>query len=125
MAKPSKKSRRKDLLPPEPARRVVLRRVTAERRLGILDRLTMGLTAPHIPRAEGLSVQRIRRIIAKMLASREIERPAGFVQLRIARLSEAMIVAGAVMMEGDLQAMGRLIELTDELDHNRLSPDRK
>jgi hypothetical protein len=51
-----------------------------------------------------------------MLASREIDPPAGFVQLQIARLSEAMIVARTMMMEGDLQAMDRLIRLTGELD---------
>ncbi|MFZ2109985.1 MAG: hypothetical protein WAV18_32200 [Roseiarcus sp.] len=38
-------------------------------------------------------MRRIRRIIAEMLASRETDPPAGFVQLQIARLSGAMIVA--------------------------------
>ncbi|MFZ0204901.1 MAG: hypothetical protein WAL59_02030 [Roseiarcus sp.] len=38
-------------------------------------------------------MRRIRRIIAEMLASRETGPPAGFVQLQIARLSGAMIVA--------------------------------
>ena len=53
MAKPSKKSRRRQAAsppPPEPARRVVPRRATAERRLRILERLTMGLTVAHIAR---------------------------------------------------------------------------
>ena len=36
--------------------------------------------------------------------------------LQIARLSEALIVARTMMMEGDLQAMDRMIELTRELD---------
>jgi len=120
MAKSPKKSRRRKaaLSPPapEPARRVAPRRATAERRLRVLERLTMGLTVAHIARVEGLSVQRIRRIIAEMLASREIDPPAGFVQLQIARISEAMIVARTMMMEGDLQAMDRLIRLTGELD---------
>ena len=102
--------------PPEPARRVAPRRATADRRLRILERLTTGLTVAHIAREEGLSVQRIRRIIAEMLESREIDPPAGFVQLQIARLSEAMIVARTMMMEGDLHAMDRLIKLTGELD---------
>ena len=51
-----------------------------------------------------------------MLASREIDPPAGFVQLQIARLSEAMIVARTMMMQGNLQAMDRFIKLTSELD---------
>jgi hypothetical protein len=120
MAEPSTKSRRREAAvsppAPEPARRVAPRRATAERRLRILERLTMGLSVAHIARVEELSVQRIRRIIAEMLASRETDPPAGFVQLQIARLSEAMIVARTMMMEGDLQAMDRLIRLTGELD---------
>jgi hypothetical protein len=46
-----------------------------------------------ISRAEGLTAPRIRQNIARMLESRQIDPPAGFVQLQIARLSEAMIVA--------------------------------
>ena len=45
-------------------------------------------TVAHIAREEGPSAQRIRRIIAETLASREIDPPAGFVQLDIAWLSE-------------------------------------
>ena len=51
-----------------------------------------------------------------MLEKRELDPPAGFVQLQIARLSEAMIVARTLMMEGELQAMDRMIKLTGELD---------
>ena len=117
MSKPAEKSPSREApVPPEPARRVAPRRATADRRLRILERLTTGLTVAHIAREEGLSVQRIRRIIAEMLESREIDPPAGFVQLQIARLSEAMIVARTMMMEGDLHAMDRLIKLTGELD---------
>ena len=88
MAKRAKNSRRRET----PAQRVAPR-ATADRRLCILERLTTGLTVQHIARVEGLSVRRIRRIIQEMLASREIDPPAGFVQIQIARLSDAMIVA--------------------------------
>jgi hypothetical protein len=54
-----------------------------------------------------------------MLASRETDPPAGFIQLQIARLSQAMIVARTMMMEGDLRAMDRLIRLTGELHRYR------
>ena len=118
MSKPAKKSRRREAPAPvpEPARRVAPRRATADRRLRILERLTTGLTVAHIAREEGVTVTRIRQILAAMLESREIDPPAGFVQLQIARLSEAMIVARTMMMEGDLHAMDRLIKLTGELD---------
>jgi hypothetical protein len=116
MPNASKKSLPLQPPPPEPARRVAPRRATADRRLRILERLTTGLTVSHIAREEGLTVTRIRQILADMLDSREIDPPAGFVQIQIARLSEAMIVARTMMMEGDLQAMDRLIKLMRELD---------
>ena len=85
----------------------------------------MGLTVAHIARVEQLTVRRVRQIIAEMLASREIDPPAGFVQLQIARLSEAMIVARTMMMQGNLQAMDRLIKLTSELDrYHGFAPDQ-
>ena len=118
MAKPSKKSRRNKASPSavELAPRLAPRRASAERRMQILERLTCGLTVAHIARLEDLTVHRVRQIIAGMLEKRELDPPAGFVQLQIARLSEAMIVARTMMMEGDLQAMDRMIELTRELD---------
>jgi hypothetical protein len=91
------------------------RRKTAEQRLRIQERLTMGLTVAHIARVEQLTAPRARRIITEMLASREIDPPAGFVQLQVARLSEAMIVARTMMMQGNLRAMDQWIELTSGL----------
>ena len=91
----------------------------------ILERLTCGLTVAHIARLEKLTVHRVRQIIAGMLEKRELDPPAGFVQLQIARLSEAMIVARTMMMEGDLQAMDRVIELTREFDrYHGFAPPR-
>ena len=84
MAKPSKKSRRNKASPPavELAPRLAPRRTSAERRLRILERLTSGLTVAHIARVEQLTVRRVRQIIAEMLASREIDPPAGFILWR-------------------------------------------
>jgi hypothetical protein len=65
---------------------------------------------------ENLTARRVRQIIAEMLAKREVDPPAGFVQLQIARLGDAMVVAHTRMMEGDLKAMDRLIRLVGELD---------
>jgi len=47
---------------------------------------------------EQLSAPRARQIIAQVLASRETDPSAGFVQLQIARLSETMIVARKMMV---------------------------
>ncbi len=109
MAEPSETSRPREAPAAEAAARIAPRRRTADQQLRIQERLTMGLTVAHIARVEQLMVRRVRQIIAEMLASRETDPPAGFVQLQIARLSEAMIVARTMMMQGNLQAMDRLI----------------
>lgn len=100
----------------EKARRSAARRATAERKLRILERLTMGSSVANIARVEKITIRRVRQIIAEMLAKREVDPPAGFVQLQIARLGDAMVVAHTMMMEGDLAAMDRVIKLTGELD---------
>ncbi len=116
MAKTRKTSRAPEQPPPAPARRSAARRATAERKLRILERLTMGASVANIARVEKITIHRVRQIIAEMLEKREVDPPAGFVQLQIARLSEAMVVAHTMMMEGDLKAMDRVIKLTSELD---------
>ena len=116
MAKPRRNPPRRTAAGPQQARRSAARRATAERKLRILERLTAGVSVGHIANVENITIRRVRQIVAEMLASREVDPPAGFVQLQIARLSDAMIVAHTMMMEGDLQAMDRLIRLTGELD---------
>ena len=86
------KSPKPKVAPPpaaEAATRIALRRKTADQRLRIQERLTMGLTVAHIARVEQLTMRRVRQIIAEMLASREIDPPAGFVQFQIARLKRS------------------------------------
>ena len=51
-----------------------------------------------------------------MLERREVDPPAGFVQLQIGRLSDAMMVAHTAMMEGNLQALDRVLRIVGELD---------
>ena len=87
MAKLSKMSRRPEAPAPaaEPTRRVAPGRKAADQRLRILERLTSRLSVAHIARVEKLTVRRVQQIIAVMLESREIEPPAGFVQLQVAR----------------------------------------
>jgi hypothetical protein len=117
MAKSSKKSRPEAPAPAiAPLARIAPRRGTADRRLRILERLTSGLSVAHIARVENLTVRRVRQVIAEMLEAREVDPPAGFVQLQIARLGDAMVVAHTMMMECDLQAMDRMIKLIGELD---------
>ena len=55
----------------EAAARIASRRKTADQRLRILERLTMGLSVAHRARAEQLTARRAPQIIAEMLARRE------------------------------------------------------
>ena len=105
MPKTAKKSR-SGTRPPAPhkAGRSAARRATAERKLRILERLTMGASAANIARVEGIAIRRVRQIVADVLAKREVDPAAGFVPLQIARLGDAMVVARTMMMEGDFQA---------------------
>jgi hypothetical protein len=93
-----------------------MRRATAERKLRILERLTAGVSVAHIARTEDLTIRRAPQLIAEALASREVDPPAGFVQLQIARLVDAMRIAHTKMMKGDLRALDRVVELVGELD---------
>ena len=113
MAEPFTTSRLREAPAAEAAARIASRRKTADQRLRILERLTMGLSVAHRARVEELTARRAPQIIAEMLALRETDPPAGFAQFEIARLSKAMIVA---MMQGNLQAVDRSVRLTSALD---------
>ncbi|MGD1037321.1 MAG: hypothetical protein ABR878_09005 [Roseiarcus sp.] len=94
MAKSSKTSPAAEPPPAaEKAGRSAPRRATTERELRILERLTMGASAANIARVEGITIRRVRQIIADVLAKREVDSAAGFVPSQIARLGDAMVVA--------------------------------
>lgn len=101
---------------PPPPRRTLSRRATAERKLRILERLTAGASVGAVACAEGLTPRRVRQIIAEALADREVDTLVGFIPLQIGRLSDAMGVAHAKMMAGDLQALDRVVTIVGELD---------
>jgi hypothetical protein len=123
MAEPFTTSRLREAPAGEAAARIASRRKTPDQRLRILERLTMGLSVARRAWVEQLTARRAPQIIADMLASRETDPPADFVQLQVARLSKAMIVARTTMMQGNLHSTDRWAELTSELDrYHRFSP---
>jgi hypothetical protein len=65
------------------------------RKLAILKRATADVSAAHIAWVEDLMLRRVRQNIAEMLAEREVDPSAGFVQPQIVRLSDAMQVTPA------------------------------
>jgi hypothetical protein len=89
---------------PERALRIEALRATAERKPRNLERRTAGVSVAHIEHVEKIAIRRVRRTVADVLAKREVDPRAGFVQLQIPRLGDAMVVAHTEMTEGDLQA---------------------
>ena len=67
--------------------------------LGAADggRLCPAYRASGTPRP----IRRVRQIIAETPASREVDPPAGYAQLQIARLGDATRIARTKMMKGD------------------------
>ncbi|HEY1942394.1 MAG TPA: hypothetical protein VGH40_09750 [Roseiarcus sp.] len=111
----AKKAHPSEAAPARPSR-LVARRERAERNLRVFNLLKAGVPVAQIALQEGLSARRTREIIQETLDRREIDPPEGFVQLQIGRLSDAMMVAHAAMMEGNLQALDRLVKIVGELD---------
>ena len=111
----SKKARKSEAAPARRSR-LAARREKAERNLRVFNLLKAGVPVAQIALQEGLSARRTREIIQETLDRREIDPPQGFVQLQIGRLSDAMMVAHAAMMEGNLQALDRLVKIVGELD---------
>ena len=96
--------------------RLEARQAKAERNVRLFNLLKAGVPIAEIALQEGLSVSRAREVVQEMLARREVDPPAGFVQLQIGRLSDAMMVAHAAMMEGNMQALDRVLRIVGELD---------
>ncbi|MGD0640648.1 MAG: hypothetical protein ABSC22_07865 [Roseiarcus sp.] len=109
---------------PEPKRpaararagRIESRRAKAARNLRLFNLLKAGVSVAEIALQEGLSVRRARELVQEMLERRDVDPPAGFVQLQIGRLSDAMMVAHAAMMDGDMHALDRVVRIVDKLD---------
>jgi hypothetical protein len=99
--------------------RIETRRAKAERNLRLFDLPKAGVPVAEIPLQEGLSIRRARELVQEMLERREVDPPAGFVQLQIGRLGDAMMVAHAAMMEGNMQALDRVVRIVGELDRYR------
>ena len=97
-------------------RRREAREAKAERDVRLFNLLKSGVPIAEIALQEGFSVRRAREVVQEMLERREIDPPAGFAQLQIGRLNDAMMVAYAAMIEGDMHALDRVLRIVGELD---------
>jgi hypothetical protein len=96
--------------------RIEARRAKAARNVRLFNLLKAGVPMNEIALQEGMSIRRARELVQEMLVRREVDPPAGFVQLQIGRLSDAMMVAHAAMMEGNLHALDRVVRIVGQLD---------
>ena len=85
----------------------------------LLTLLAAGVGTAELALQEGVPLRRMRDRIADLLARREAEPPAAFVPLHVARLGDAMKVAYAAMMDGDLKALDRVLRVGRELERYR------
>ncbi|THD47641.1 MAG: hypothetical protein E7774_04370 [Bradyrhizobium sp.] len=86
------------------------------RRLRILAQVQAGESYASIGRAEGLSRERVRQIVAQALSAGESETRIDHARLQIARLEPALRLAAGAVAEGDLAAIDRLLRVLDRLD---------
>ena len=102
--------------------RLAARQAKAARNVKLFNLLKAGVPIAEIALQEGLSVRRAREVVQEILERREVDPPAGFVQLQVGRLGDAMMVAHAAMMEGNLQALDRVLRIVGELDPKTPKP---
>ena len=103
---------------PEPRRRLnILTR--AERRRRIFARLREGWAYDEIAREERVSPERIRQIVAEVLAKRVVDRGADHAHLQLERLMPALRLVGEAIGRGELKAVGPLIKVIDRLDKHQ------
>jgi hypothetical protein len=107
---------RKTRPPRSRAERAERRRAKAELHSTIFRQLAAGLPLADFGTSLGLSPRRTRALVGSILRSRETYSPDGFLPLQVARLSDAMMVAHAKMMAGDLAALDRVLKITRELE---------
>ena len=98
------------------AQRLARRREREADDLRLLTLLAAGVGTAELALREGVPARRMRDRIAALLARREAEPPAAFVPSHVARLGDAMKVAYAAMMDGDLKALDRVLRIARELE---------
>jgi DNA-binding CsgD family transcriptional regulator len=99
-----------------PARRLsnpAQRRLRDER---ILERVQGGWDYEDIARKEGLSVRRVRAIVARAMKPRRADPSSDHARLQRVRMAPSLRLAAEAVASGDLRGIDRLLRLLDRLD---------
>ena len=91
----------------------------AARTKRIFARMREGWAYDEIARDEGLSVERVRQIVAEVLGKRVIDRGPHHAHLQLERLMPALRLAGEAIGRGDIRAIAPLIKVIDRMDKHQ------
>ncbi len=110
---------------PQPARPRLNPYTKALRRERIISRLRLGASSADIAREEGISEQRVRKIVADALKRQEVDDLPDHALLQLFRLEGAQALAAQTVATGDLKAIAPYLRVLDRLDRYRKAAARK
>ena len=110
---------------PQPARPRLNPYTKALRRERIFSRLRLGASSADIAREEGISEQRVRKIVADALKRQEVDDLPDHALLQLFRLEGAQALAAQTVAAGDLKAIAPYLQVLDRLDRYRKAAARK
>jgi hypothetical protein len=103
----------------QPARPRLNPYTKALRRERIFSRLRLGASSADVAREEGLSEQRVRKIVADALKRQEVEDPPDHALIQLVRLEGAQVLAAEAVAAGDLTAIAPYLQVLDRIDRYR------
>jgi transcriptional regulator with XRE-family HTH domain len=86
------------------------------RRRRIFARLREGLSYEEIATEEGVTIERIRQIVAGVLQKRSVDSGADHAKLQLDRLAPVMQLAAEAVAAGDVSAIAPYLKVLDRLD---------
>jgi predicted transcriptional regulator len=110
---------------PKPSRPKLNPYTKALRRERVFARVQVGASIAEIAREEGLSEQRVRKIISDTLKRQEVDDLPDHALLQVFRLEGALAIAGKAIEAGDLKAIPPYLKVLDHLDFYRKAGVRK
>jgi predicted transcriptional regulator len=110
---------------PKPARPKLNLYTKALRRERVFARVQVGASIAEIAGEEGLSEQRVRKIISDTLKRQEVDDLPDHALLQIFRLEGALAIAGKAIEAGDLKAIPPFLKVLDHLDFYQKASVRK
>jgi hypothetical protein len=91
----------------------------ALRRERIFSHVQLGASSTDIAREEGLSEQRVRKIVADALKRQAVDDPRDYALLQLVRLESAHDLAARTIAAGNLKAIAPYLKVLDRLDRYR------